>query len=308
MQGDGASTPSGCMDDVPPHFSSMQPSDHVVEKEHALHAPFIFVHSFSERMHNCRACLLPKRMDEHVPHDPSHEYLICHITQDQLHLLWHVQFAHMHSCCVAEMHKHATVVPKVAVATDLDTCPACANEKIKKTAQGKEDYQYATVCGQGVSIDMVFMVQTSLADSKWVECIEGINGETSYCLITGHRIGCLFGGCSISKAPLLHFIHHWLSQPGCSSNVPDKCMRMDLGGELGHSHAVCDCFENAGTRLSPLWQILHTRMVLANIPMRSSQMASRQCWAAQTPPIFWLAILRARMASPQTSFTSIGTM
>jgi len=164
---------------VPP----MHSADAVDDKERAKQR------RRDERKRNRPRRPLPTRLDEHVHDDPDHTYVIRHVTRDQQRLLWHVRFAHMHSRRVAEMHRHAIGVPKVAMATDLDTCPVCAAAKIKKAARGKEDSRHATVCGQGISIDMGFMVQKSSADSKRVERLKGVNGETSYCLITDHKSG-----------------------------------------------------------------------------------------------------------------------
>jgi len=157
----------------------------------------------------------------------------------------------MHSRCVTEMQRHAIGIPKVAMATDLNTCPVCAAAKIKKAAHGKEDSRHANVCGQGISIDMVLMVQASSADSKWVERLKGINGETSYCLITNHKSAWLYGECSSSKAPPLGFMNWWLLQHGCSGNVPDEYVRMDLGSELSRARGVNNCFEKAGYKIKP---------------------------------------------------------
>lgn len=66
---------------------------------------------------------LPQRLDEYVYDEPGYEYRLCHVTQDQQRLLWHLRFAHIHSRRVSDMHKFAIGVPKVKIATELDVCP-----------------------------------------------------------------------------------------------------------------------------------------------------------------------------------------
>jgi hypothetical protein len=128
------------------------------------------------------------------------------LLRDQQWLLWHQHFAHLHSRCLSNMHRHADGVPKVPIATELDSCPVCATAKLQKAARGKESSHHATQCNQGVSIDFGFMVQKSSADSARVKRLQGLHGKTCYCLITNHYSGCLFGETFCSKAPPLDFL------------------------------------------------------------------------------------------------------
>jgi hypothetical protein len=57
------------------------------------------------------------------------------------------------------------------------------------------------MCNQSLSIDFGFMVQES-SDSDKVCCLQGLNGETCYCLITDHYSGTfLYGETFCSKGP-----------------------------------------------------------------------------------------------------------
>jgi len=178
-------------------------------------------------------------------------YLIRHLTRDQQRILWHQRFGHIHSRRVSDMHKYATGVPAVPISTELDKCPVCAHAKLKKAARVQSDSRKADRCYQGISIDYGIMVQKSNADSGRVKRLQGVHGETCYCLIVDHYSGTLFGECFTSKAPPLDFINRWLRLHGLAHEVAGKYVRMDLGGELGSNPAVRDLFTKAGYHLEP---------------------------------------------------------
>ena len=148
------------------------------------------------------------------------------------------------------MHEHADGVPKVPIATDLDTCPICVHAKLRKAARGKESSRRATQCNQGISIDFGFMVQKS-SDEQRIKRLQGLHGETCYCLITDHHSGRLFGGTFCSKAPPIDFLNRWLALHGLPQDVPNKYVRFDNGGELGKCREVVDLFEKAGYHVEP---------------------------------------------------------
>jgi hypothetical protein len=173
------------------------------------------------------------------------------LTQDQLRVLWHQRLGHMHSRRVATAYKYAAGVPKVPIASDLEACPVCKQSKLHKAARGKASSRHATQCNQGVSIDFGFIVQDSQksgASSSSSRCLrlQGINGETCFCLITDHYSGYLYGECFQSKAPPLDFLNRWLAQHGLPQSIPHKYVRFDQGGELGRCTAVVDLFSSAG--------------------------------------------------------------
>ena len=102
----------------------------------------------------------------------------------------------------------------------------------------------STICNQGISIDFGFMVQRS-HNTKRQHYLIGLNGKTSYALITDHFSGRLYGRAFASKAPPVEWINHWLlanNAPDCS----DKYERMDGGGEIGRSQDVRQTFINFG--------------------------------------------------------------
>jgi hypothetical protein len=179
------------------------------------------------------------------------EYLLCHLTRDQLRILWHQRLGHIHSRRVSKMHKHADGIPPVPIATELDTCPVCAHAKLRKAARGLESTQTrATQPGQGIGVDFGFMVQKSKNLDR-LEHLSGLNGEMCYCLIVDHYSGCLYGECFASKAPPLDFLNHWLLYHGLPKDVPNKYVRMDPGGDLVACQAIVELFENAGYAFEP---------------------------------------------------------
>jgi hypothetical protein len=72
-----------------------------------------------------------------APADDS-TYLLRHLTRDQLRILWHQRLGHLHSRRVSDLHRFAQGVPSVPIATELDTCPICAQAKLRKAARGVE--------------------------------------------------------------------------------------------------------------------------------------------------------------------------
>jgi len=56
----------------------------------------------------------------------------------------------------------------------------------------------------------------------------------------------LFGKPFCSKALPIDFINRWLAEYGLPLSVPNKYVRMDQGGELGHCTDVVRLFESAG--------------------------------------------------------------
>jgi hypothetical protein len=173
------------------------------------------------------------------------------LTQDQLRILWHQRLGHMHSRRVATAYKYATGVPKVALASDFDSCPVCMQSKLRKADRSKKSSRRATRCNQGISIDFGFIVQESSRQSDKSPSsrrlrLQGLHGETCYCLVTDHLSGYLYGECFQSKAPPLDFLNRWLALHGLPNDIADKYVRFDQGGELGRCRAIVDLFSNAG--------------------------------------------------------------
>ena len=177
-------------------------------------------------------------------------YVLRHLTRDQLRLLWHQRLGHIHSRRVSKMHQAARGVPNVPVATELEKCPICLQAKLRKAARGTDDSRTATRCNQGISVDFGFLVQQS-QDTERHRRLQGLNGETCYCLLVDHYSGTLYGETFRSKAPPIDFLNRWLAQHGLGTDVPGKYVRFDLGGELGRCTEIVDLFERAGYRVEP---------------------------------------------------------
>ncbi len=92
---------------------------------------------------------------------------------------------------------------------------------------------------------LFFFVQSS-SDLNHIHQLQGLNGETCYCLIACHYSGMLFGKSFCSKAPPVDFLNCWLARYALPSDIPDKYVCMDQGGELGHCPEIIALFESAG--------------------------------------------------------------
>ena len=190
---------------------------------------------------------LPPSLDS-----PSNEPLYIHLlNRAQLRVLWHHRLAHLHFRRLPIVAKQSIGIPELPTASpEIDRCPICDSAKLAKHNRSKAESRRATMCNQGISIDMGFIVQRSKNVSRF-ERLQGLNGETCYCLVTDHHSGTLYGATFSSKAPPIRYLNNWLAQHGCGSDVPDKYVRMDLGGELGRSPEIRQLFETAGYMLEP---------------------------------------------------------
>ena len=79
--------------------------------------------------------------------------------------------------------------------------------------------------------------------------IEGINGETSWLLISDGKTRTLHGDCRLSKVSPIKYLESFLQQyaPACK----DKWAVMDQGGELYQSTAVRSLFKKYGYQVLP---------------------------------------------------------
>lgn len=182
---------------------------------------------------------------------PSYKLAMRGLTRDQQRILWHQRLNHLHSRRVSVQHKYAVGIPKVSIAGELEKCSICLHAKLRKAARSQDTSRRATTCFQGLSVDFGFIVQGSKNTAR-TKRLTGINGETCYCLIVDHFSGTLYGETFRTKAPPIDFINRWLAQHAPSGeSVPDRYVRFDLGGELGHSPRVVELFEKAGYRVEP---------------------------------------------------------
>jgi len=180
-------------------------------------------------------------------------HCVCRLTAQEELLLWHARFGHMGHQIYEKLvrNKLATGIPQRAdIVHELDKCPICLKAKLHKAARSNEDSRKATECYQGISVDFGFIVQQS-KNSERMQRLQGLNGETCYCLITDHHSGTIWGRCFSSKAAPMEFLDHWLRRYGLprdhqGANGEGKYVRLDGGGELGNNHEVRTLFEKAG--------------------------------------------------------------
>ena len=55
----------------------------------------------------------------------------------------------------------------------------------------------------------------------------------------------------LNKAPPINFLNHWLMLHGLPSDVPDKYVHLNQGGDLGHSKDVVCLLQNVGYFIEP---------------------------------------------------------
>jgi Reverse transcriptase (RNA-dependent DNA polymerase) len=182
--------------------------------------------------------------------DPGPALLVRHLSREQLRILWHHRLGHLNSRRASDFHRFAIGVPALPIADELAGCPVCAEAKLTKSPRSTDDSRRATQCFQGLSIDFGFIVQQSSDTDRYHRYL-GLNGESCYVLITDHFSGAVFGSALRSKAPPLDYLNGFLATKGLGSDVPDKYVRFDLGGELARCPDIVALFTNAGYRVEP---------------------------------------------------------
>ena len=218
--------------------------------------------------------------------DPR-SFQLCHLSRDQLRILWHQRLGHIHSRRVGRMHNFARGVPRVSIGDDLDQCPICSRAKLRTAAHGTDSTSTATRCNQGISVDFGFMVQRS-SDTDRMHRLQGLNGETCYCLIVDHFSGMCYGETFRSKAPPIDFCSRWLARFGLGNDVANKYVCFDLGGELGHCTEIVDLFAKAGYHHHPTSSQSSHQNALGERPHQTISNAIRaMLGGAALPPKFW---------------------
>mgnify|MGYP002176410837 CR=1 FL=1 len=225
--------------------------------------------------------------------DGSEAYCSCrsqiqHLSADQSRILWHQRLGHLNSRAVYDLYKAVDGVPKTRLADDLERCPVCLHAKHTRANRGKTPSRTATNCGQGISIDFGFVVQDS-ADSTRYQRLQGLNGETCYCLITDHFSGTLHGQSFRSKRPPVDFIRTWLAThaPKPDADVEPCYVRMDQGGEL-NAERILALFATYNYEVQITGSSGSTMNGAGEIPHRTISRGMRSMLAgAKLPPKFW---------------------
>ena len=138
-------------------------------------------------------------------------------------MLWHQRLGHLHARRVSKLHACVRGFPQLPDRNELETCPICQEQKLHRSSSNPDNpTRTATLPYQGLSIDFGFIVQKSSADSERVQRLQGLNGETCYCLIADHATGTLHGECFVSKAPPIEYLNAWLAKYNPTSDVKDK--------------------------------------------------------------------------------------
>jgi hypothetical protein len=64
-------------------------------------------------------------------------YVISHLTRDQLRIFWHQHPCHLHNRRMKLVSRVATGVPDLATNEELHKCPICMATKLRKTVLAK---------------------------------------------------------------------------------------------------------------------------------------------------------------------------
>ena len=122
---------------------------------------------------------------------PYHEYIqentpLSAIWANTKRMLWHQRLGHPSDYYLFNAHKYVNGVPQFKHEDPIfDKCHTCIRAKQTKEAAGHHSIRQATTPYQGLSIDFSFS-GTRSKDKARQEDFVGINGETSWILVSDH--------------------------------------------------------------------------------------------------------------------------
>jgi hypothetical protein len=210
----------------------------------------------------CKVTADLEYIDEKYHSLPFHEYIyqsidINTIRAKTLRLLWHQRLGHPSDYYLYSAHKFVDGVPKFQHEDKiLEACPTCIQAKPRKTAPGHNSTRSATRPWQGLSIDFSFSGTISRDKTTGKENMErrkdfvGLNGETSWILVSDHFSRYMIGDTRLLKASPIYWLQNQLSKhsdPFCK----DKYVYLDQGGELYRNPIVRSIFERYGYDVRP---------------------------------------------------------
>ena len=186
-------------------------------------------------------------IEDHPANTRNRELSMYKLSVKQERLLWHQRLGHCGRDLLCRAHLFGEGIPKISGKTSaIENCPVCLAANMKARDRGDGVTRTATEVGQGLSIDFSFAGQASKnsqdKDRSRINDYVGIHGETCYLLLHDHASEKLHGVCRQSKAPPIAWLRRWLKK-NVSSDVKDRYVFMDQGGELYKSKAIRDLFE-----------------------------------------------------------------
>ena len=203
---------------------------------------------------------------EHIPkqyHDIPYKDIIDNATpvnaiaERTRNMLWHQRLIHCGDFNFKDLHKHIDGIPDLSSfkLDDVTQCATCLKSKLTKVSPGARSLrEMATRPYQLLYLDYGFSGRISRdKDGNVIESsqkdIEGINGETSWLLISDGKTRMLHGDCRLSKVSPIKYLESFLQQyaPACKN----KWAVMDQGGELYQSTAVRSLFKKYGYEILP---------------------------------------------------------
>ena len=172
-------------------------------------------------------------------------------------MLWHQQLIHLSPQTLRDVHKHIDGVPNLSKFSfdDIDQCPTCIQANLRKRSAGKKSLSDSvSVPYQGLFIDFSFSgalardKEGKIIESSREDC-EGLNGETSWILISDAFTKMLHGDTRQSKSSPVKYLESFLEE--YSPHVSNKFVVLDQGGELYGNPKVRNLFRRYKYRIYP---------------------------------------------------------
>lgn len=175
------------------------------------------------------------------------------LTEKAHEMLWHQRLIHLSPQSIQNAHKFVDGVPNLSKFSfdDIDQCPTCIDANLRKNSPGKRSLSELYM---GLFVDFAFPGKVACdKEGKVIELsredIEGLNGESSWILITNAQTKMIHGDARTSKASPLKYLESFLEE--YSPNVSNKFVFMDQGGELWRNSKVRNLFRKYKYQLFP---------------------------------------------------------
>jgi hypothetical protein len=132
---------------------------------------------------------------------------VSHISAAAERVLWHQRLCHVNPRKLTDLHKSVKRIPKITMPSDVENCMTCCVCKIRRSDHGSQDtQQYATVTGQGLSMDWGFICHHSKTKGRYKKLV-GMNNESAYLIIADHHSDLLWGFPSDRKRPPIAWLN-----------------------------------------------------------------------------------------------------
>jgi dUTP pyrophosphatase len=238
---------------------------------------------------------------------PSDKATINKMSSAASYELWHQRTAHVGQRVLLDLHQHATGVPKL-YGNAFYKCSSCMTGKLctkrinKRTKTSKSSKEAEIIketpiqgdAGQHFHIDFGFVrgreesydISTDNLPRKKGKIVQSIDGHSCYVIVIDRVTRYTWIFLSKTKQPPVATIKQLLTK--FKSDNPNRTVRTDQGGELGHSTEFSNMIAECGFTLEETGSDASSQNGMAERPNRTyGQMMRCMLHSAELGPEFW---------------------